>query len=339
MSSAQAAVDAARAEVTQRTAELATANARLNAAKSLLAKRNARNAVAAATAALQAAQRKLTAAQAALAAAQAVAATATVSPAGTLVRVLTVGINYIGTPYELAGCINDATDMGVQARKFFPACKEYRLITDTTPEKPTKANILAALGWLVAGLKAGQNVLFHFAGHGGRVRDTNGDEVSGFDSCLYPINGRSLETITDDELRAALADKIPAGSKCLVVLDCCHSGTAVDLRYKWQAPTAGSMTYTEDQKYAKTAGQILFLSGCRDTETAADTVNKEGRPCGAMTMALLETWRAYGAGIKLKYLLWDVRKFLRDNGYIQIPELTTGSWMDMNAVWDLGTGV
>jgi len=99
------------------------------------------------------------------------------------------------------------------------------------------------------------------------------------------------------------------------------------------------MTYVEDQKYSKTVGQVLFLSGCRDTETAADTVSKEGRPCGAMTMALLETWRTYGPGIKLKYLLWDVRKFLRDYGYTQVPELTTGAWMDMNAVWDLGTGV
>ena len=331
MATAQAAVDAAQNLVNQRTAELMTANAQLKAASSLQRKRIALQAVTAATTALQTAQKNLQAAQAVLAAAASLATTG-------LTRVLTVGINYVGTPYELAGCINDATNMAAQARTFFPACKEYRLITDATADQPTKASIMAAIGWLVAGLKAGQNVLFHYAGHGGLVRDTNGDEVSGFDSCLYPVNGRSLETITDDELRAALADKIPAGCKCFVVLDCCHSGTAVDLRYKWQAPAAGTMTYTEDPAYAKTAGQVLFLSGCRDPETAADTVSKEGRPCGAMTSALIDTWQKYGAGIKLKYLLWDVRKNLRDNGYTQVPELTTGTWMDMNAVWDLGRG-
>jgi hypothetical protein len=253
-----------------------------------------------------------------------------------LVRAVFVGINYIGTQYALAGCINDVVNMQTQLATFFPSCKDTRLITDNTATKPTKANILAALSWLTTGLQAGENVYFHFSGHGGRVRDTNGDEVTGMDSCIYPIAGGRMETITDDEIRTALAMRIPAGCKCFVVLDCCHSGTAVDLRYMWQPPTAGTLTYTEDQKYAKTAGEVLFLSGCHDVQVAMDTVDKEGRPCGALTMALLDTWKTYGAGIKLKYLLWDVRKFLRDNGYSQIPQLATGSFMDMNGVWSLG---
>jgi hypothetical protein len=254
-----------------------------------------------------------------------------------LVRALLVGINYTSTPYELYGCINDALNVQTQLQKFYPECKDYRLITDQTATKPTKANILAAISWLVTGLVPGQNVYFHFSGHGGRVRDKNGDEVSGMDSCIYPISGRSMETITDDELRAALAAKIPAGCKCFVTLDCCHSGTAVDLRCLWQAPQAGVVTYREDQKYAKTAGDVLFLSGCRDAETAMDTVGIDDRPCGAMTMALLETWKRYGPAIKLKYLLWDVRQFLREYGYKQVPELSTGAFMDMNGVWSLGS--
>ncbi len=211
------------------------------------------------------------------------------------------------------------------------------MITDETAEKPNKATIMAAIDWLVSGLVAGQNVYFHYSGHGGRVRDTNGDEVTGLDSCLYPVRDGRLETITDDELRAALAMRIPAGCKCFVVLDCCHSGTAVDLRCDWQATSREVISYKENPKYAKTAGAVLFLSGCRDSQVAADTVGIDGRPCGAMTMALLETWKAYGAAIKTKYLLWDVRKFLRDYGYPQIPELSTGSFININEVFDLGT--
>lgn len=210
------------------------------------------------------------------------------------------------------------------------------MLTDNTATKPTKANILAGISWLVAGLQPGQNVYFHYSGHGGTVRDTNGDEVSGLDSCIYPVNGTTLETIIDDELRTALATKIPAGCKCFVVLDSCHSGSAVDLRYLWQAPASGTLTYTEDKAYIKTDGEVLFLSGCRDTQTSADTVDMTGRPAGALTMALLETWKGYGAGIKLKYLLWDVRQFLRTYGYSQIPQLSSGAFMDMNAVWSLG---
>jgi hypothetical protein len=127
-----------------------------------------------------------------------------------------------------------------------------------------------------------------------------------------------------------------ASSRAALITVCCHSGSAVDLRCTWQAPSQEVLTYTEDQKYAKTAGHVLFLSGSHDMQVAMDTVNKEGRPCGAMTMALLQTWATYGAAIKLKYLLWDVRKFLREHGYQQIPQLTTGAFMDMNAVFDLG---
>jgi hypothetical protein len=258
-------------------------------------------------------------------------------PVPGLTRALLIGINYVNTPYDLYGCINDALNVQSQLQKYFPKCKDYRLITDQTATKPTKANILAAISWLVSDLKPGQNVYFHFSGHGGRVRDINGDEVSGMDSCIYPVSNGRLETITDDELRAALAMRIPAGCKCMVTLDCCHSGTAVDLRCMWEAPKAESVVYNEDQRYPKTAGEVLFLSGSRDTQTAADTVGIDDRPCGAMTMALLETWKVYGPAIKLKYLLWDVRKFLKEYGYAQIPQLSTGTFMDMNRTWDLGS--
>jgi hypothetical protein len=253
-----------------------------------------------------------------------------------MVRAALIGINYEGTPYQLAGCINDVINTEAHLRKLYPNCKDYRVITDKTAIKPTKANILAAINWLVTGLQPGQNVFFHFSGHGGRVRDTNGDEVSGFDSTLCAINGGRMEQILDDEIRAALAMKIPAGCKCFVVLDCCHSGTAVDLRCLYEAATAEKLTYSENQKYAKTNGAILFLSGAHDTQYAMDTVGKDNKPCGALTMALLETWKTYGAAIKTKYLLWDVRKFLREHGYSQVPQLSAGYYMDLNTVWDLG---
>jgi hypothetical protein len=252
-----------------------------------------------------------------------------------LVRALFVGINYIGTPYQLAGCINDANDMSAQVKAFFPSVSD-RVITDNTPIKPTRQAMLDAFAWLTSGLKPGQNVLFHYSGHGGQVRDVNGDEIDKQDECIYPLNGRGgIDVITDDDLRAQLAAKIPAGCKLFVILDACHSGSSVDLRYLWQAPSATQLTFSQDTKQGATAGVVVFLSGCADPQTAADTVNAQGRPCGALTMALLNTWRAYGAAIKTKYLLWDVRKYLRDRGYTQIPQLSTGTYMDLSAVFDL----
>lgn len=253
-----------------------------------------------------------------------------------LKRALLIGINYVNTPYQLAGCINDVNNMSSQLRTFFPKCTDHRIITDETPLKPTRKNILDAISWLVTGLKAGENVYFHFSGHGGLVRDRNGDEVSGLDSCIYPINGSSMEVITDDELRTLLAMKIPSGSKCFVVLDACHSGTAVDLRCIWDCPKENTLSYTESKKYAKTAGSVLFLSGCHDMQYAADTVDKNGRPAGALTMALLDTWKQYGPAIKFKFILWDIRNYLKTNGYSQVPQISTGNYIDPNSVFDLG---
>jgi hypothetical protein len=253
-----------------------------------------------------------------------------------LKRVLLIGINYVNTPYALAGCINDVNDMSAQLRTYFPACKDHRILTDDTVIKPTKKNIMESIQWLVGDLKAGENVVFHYSGHGGLVRDVNGDEVTGYDSCIYPINDGRIEMITDDEIRAALAMKIPAGCKCFVVLDACHSGSAVDLRCMWESPTPSSLVYKEDKKYVKTHGTVMFMSGCRDSQYAADTVGKDGRPCGALTMALLDTWKTYGPAIKFKFILWDVRNFLKKNGYTQIPQLSTGDYMNPNDVFNLG---
>jgi len=252
-----------------------------------------------------------------------------------LKRALLIGINYEETPYRLAGCINDVNNMEGHIKKFFPTCKTFKTLTDKTAAKPTRRNILDAISWLTADLRAGEHVFFHYSGHGGLIRDTNGDEVSGFDSCIYPCNGKEMEQITDDELRSLLVNKIPAGSKCFVVLDCCHSGSAVDLRYGLRVPTQNTLAFQELKQYPKTTGQVVFLSGCHDVQVAADTADKDSIPCGALTWALIETWNRYGAVIKLKYVLWDVLQFLKVRGYTQVPQLSLGQYIDFNTVFDL----
>ena len=36
--------------------------------------------------------------------------------------------------------------------------------------------------------KAGDVVFIHYSGHGGRVRDTSGDEADGYDETLIPVD-------------------------------------------------------------------------------------------------------------------------------------------------------
>jgi hypothetical protein len=253
-----------------------------------------------------------------------------------LIRGLFIGLNYTTMPeYQLKGCMNDIMNSQALIRQLYPTCTENTVITDTTETKPTKENILKAIDWLVAGLQPGQNVFFHFSGHGGLMKDANGDEKTGFDSCIYGYKETSLEPILDDELRATLAIRIPAGCKCFAVFDCCNSGTALDLQYTWQAPASGRLTFSQDWKYSTTRGQVIFLSACKDDQYAMDTVNVFGTPGGALTFALMTTWQTYRKTMKVKHLLWDIRTILKNNGYTQIPQISTGNSMSSEEVLDL----
>lgn len=256
-----------------------------------------------------------------------------------LKRALLIGINYIEDERnKLFGCINDVTNMDNKIRKVYPECKEFRCLTDTQTDplrKPTRQNIIDGITWLTNDLLPGESVLFHYSGHGGLSLDRSGDEKSGFDSCIYPIQNGKIEVITDDELKVCLVNKIPANCKCFAVLDCCHSGSALDLRYVYNAPNYGRLTISQNEQYPKSNGSVIFLSGCRDNQTAADTVDKKNIPSGALTNALLQVWDKYGMSIKFKYLLWDVRVVLKTGGYQQIPQLSCSTNINLSDAFKL----
>ena len=51
-------------------------------------------------------------------------------------------------------------------------------------------------------MQAGDRLFFHFSGHGSTIPDDDGDEVSGLDQCLVPLD--AARPIRDDELNARL---------------------------------------------------------------------------------------------------------------------------------------
>jgi hypothetical protein len=258
---------------------------------------------------------------------------------GGLKKVLLIGINYIEAPmYRLNGCINDVQNAKILLNKYYPNCSDFKILTDDNTNinlKPSKRNIIDSINWLVKDLKKGDSVYFHYSGHGGLTLDYNNDEISGKDSCIYPINNGNIEMIIDDELKSLLVNRIPTDCKCFAVFDSCHSGTALDLRFNINCPTQDKLIITQDNHYPKTNGSVIFLSGCLDTQYSADTVNSSNQPTGALTNALLDTWNKYGINIKFKHMLWDIRTLLKTRGYEQIPQLSSGNSFDVNNVFNL----
>jgi hypothetical protein len=266
---------------------------------------------------------------------------------------LLVGINYRNTDNELNGCYNDVVNVSQYLRSVLGYAPDaIRVLTDgnrgsafPASAAPTRQNILAGMAALVAGMVAGDEAVFHFSGHGSLVRDTNGDEVTGLDSCLCPLDYNAPVSagggvVTDDEIRALLVNKVPRGARLYLILDCCHNGTGCDVRYKYEdfsvllrPPSARSAPLWRTQqkafvqgKYTETAGEVFMISGCRDEQTSADAYINNAF-AGALTYAVFAILRANQASIRTyswSALLRDVRYFMRVNRYSQIPQIMTG---------------
>eukprot|EP00903_Cladosiphon_okamuranus_P020246 g18581.t1 len=156
-------------------------------------------------------------------------------------RALLIGINYVGNgTAELKGCHNDVEQMrDYIAEHGYPAAgPNLKIVADDEKhEAPTKANILASIKWLVQGAKPGDSLFMHYSGHGGTVRDsvTNGDEADKRDETMVPADFVLSGQIRDDEILAELVLPLPEGVVLSVVMDCCHSGSILDLPYAFDA--------------------------------------------------------------------------------------------------------
>lgn len=113
---------------------------------------------------------------------------------------------------------------------------EVRVLTDdqTDPNLiPTRANIIAGFKWLRAGAKAGDSLIFHYSGHGGSVKDLDGDEEDGMDETLCPLDYASAGQIVDDEVHMILIKGLPKGVRLTAIMDCCHSESILDLPFTY----------------------------------------------------------------------------------------------------------
>lgn len=156
-------------------------------------------------------------------------------------KALLIGINYYGTNAELRGCINDVHNIQkFVTRKFqFPTDAQHmRILTDdknnaAAQQRPTRSNIIAGMKWLVQDARPGDSLFLHYSGHGGSQKDTDGDEADGMDETLIPVDYESAGVIVDDEIHALLVAPLPAGVRLTAIMDCCHSGSVLDLPFTY----------------------------------------------------------------------------------------------------------
>jgi metacaspase-1 len=79
----------------------------------------------------------------------------------------------------------------------------------------------------------------HYSGHGTQIPDDDGDEADGMDEALCPVDYQTEGMIRDDDIYRELVATLPAGCRLTVLMDCCHSGTILDLPYSFTASAQG----------------------------------------------------------------------------------------------------
>lgn len=253
---------------------------------------------------------------------------------------LLVGINYRGQEGELNGCINDIENMKkCLMNKFSMREENIVILTDKVGneenELPTRFNIIREINDMVKRAENGElkQLWFHYSGHGSSLEDDSDDEIDGKDEGIVPLDWKINGLIRDDDLNDYLVDRMPIGVKTLIFMDCCHSGTMLDLSFEFNynknEPTLSS--WRLDNNNDKIGGEFLMISGCKDNQLSTDGW-MGGEYRGAMTNAFLKEMEGNDIWNPVSFMELLVGMVKKSEEYGQTPQLTSSRVFDLSMI-------
>ncbi|KAH0283545.1 metacaspase, partial [Aureobasidium sp. EXF-3399] len=280
---------------------------------------------------------------------------------------LLIGIDYTGSENALDGCHQDVDNVAefIKYRGYQDTPQDQVVLRDDLANEysPTGHNILAAIDWLVS--EEHTTCFFHYSGHGGQINDPNGRRPSGLLDTIVPVDFEDNGQIDSDMLHQHLVSKLPPSSTLFLILDCCHSGSTLELPFVYRSSEDGEihkLNTLDREARARDlyAGATSFLRSLRhnrqltgvvaddfaheDEETSADA-QINGVSEGAMSWAFLETMKSNGAptykeagnlrhysfGLtNITQALHLTRALLKASEYTQVPQLCVGSEMNLD---------
>lgn len=243
-----------------------------------------------------------------------------------------VGINYVGTRAELRGCVNDVWTMKrLLTQKFgWDGSCIRTLVDEPGHQMPTKANIIAGLRWLVEDVRPGDVLFFHYSGHGAQQEDPFGYEEDGMNETICPLDFLSSGMITDDEIAEIVVRSLPEGVRLTAVMDCCHSGTGLDLPFMLK-----STGWREEANPYHCVADVQMFSGCEDEQCSADASDAYGRPAGAMTTAFNDVLTSGNIGQSYLEFVARLGTVMKQRGFKQRPQLTSTQAFDTNRTFSV----
>ncbi|KAF2737694.1 hypothetical protein EJ04DRAFT_510127 [Polyplosphaeria fusca] len=167
---------------------------------------------------------------------------------------LLIGINYSGSAHALQGCHADIDNIAefLSYRGYNNDHRSRVILSDIpgvpwdSPYFPTGHNILAAMDWLVS--EPNSTLFLHYSGHGGQIRDEDGNRSTGFDDTIVPIDFESRGQLSSTLLHEHLVTRMASGCTLFIILDCCHSGSAVELPFVYRSDADGQVSIMNNLK-------------------------------------------------------------------------------------------
>ena len=241
-----------------------------------------------------------------------------------------IGIDYEGTQNQLSNCIHDVEHVLEKLLSPKMGVRESDVIYMTDHQSgdlyPTGKNIRKQFQRFASRLNYARDGYFHYSGHGTYMRDDDGDESDRRDEALCPVDCDYNGMIRDDELFDDFICELSDDVKLVMTTDCCHSGTIMDLPYRW----AKNGTYVLQQKKMSkkdldALADVIMISGCKDSQTSADGgfMKDDTKGSGAMTAAYLETLKYYDFNLTYRQLIDKMHDLLVYHGYRQRPVLSS----------------
>jgi hypothetical protein len=243
-------------------------------------------------------------------------------------KALLIGINYKSIPtISLNGCIDDTINMrNMLIDAYGYESSNIVMLRDDNPtlfNPPTKNNIIQQLQQLALQSSKLEEVWIHYSGHGSQINQIGTDEPTGMDQVIIPIDYKTNGVIIDYQLLSIIKN-----IKCRAILlfDSCHSGTVCDLPWSFQCTTPTTYARTKNNAVVITNPNIFMISGCKDTQTSADTYSQILiDPVGAFTNAFIECLRNSQHNVSIMLLYRDVCANLAQAGFTQVPLLSSSS--------------
>lgn len=240
---------------------------------------------------------------------------------------LQVGINaYPSSP--LNGCVNDVRQMDevLAAHKWQPAAR--RVLLDG---QATRAAIRAGMAWLLQ--QDVQCLIFQYSGHGTILRDQSGDEPSGIDGAICPVDYTRNGFILDDEF-GAMTDKLKRGQRLIFFFDSCYSGAAQRLAFNFESVNkllrrskprfvrADDAVIPGDKYYDPINNRSFnnersIMVATAQPNVLADDAWIAGQYRGAGTYALMTSWLKQGPRVSYQAIISTANYWLRTNGHNQ----------------------